>query len=165
MSGCSNLRGTPRLTLEALKNAQVRYIDGTYVQLTDGVYKKLDEGFSPTTSTLLLLEQPMAFADLNADGFNDAIVILEWNGGGSGSFPFLVVVLNQNGTPFAAADTELGDRTKINDIQINGKIITLEVVMHGPEDGLCCPTLNATWRFRFENDQLIPLQFIPLQLK
>ena len=146
----------PRLTLDLLKNAEYRYpIGDRLVRLIDGIYQER-EGF--VTPTLHLWEQPMAFADFNADGFEDAAVFLEYGAGGSAHGPSLVIVLNQNGIPYDVADAGLGDRTKIKDIRVDGKTITLDVVTHRFEDGLCCPTLDATWQFRFEGNKLIPLQ-------
>ncbi len=161
--GCSassleapTLTPNPYLTLDLLKNAEYVFPNGgKLVRLTEGMYQER-EGF--VTPTLQLWEQPMAFTDFNADGLEDAVVILEYDPGGSAQGRILTVVLNQNGMPHSVAYAGLGDRTKIKDIRIDGKTITLDVVTHRLEDGLCCPTLDATWRFRFENTTLTPLQ-------
>ncbi len=145
---------TPRLTLDLLKNSEYHFIDGP-VRLVDGVYQER-VGF--TTPTLLLWEEPIVFADINSDGFEDAILFLEFYSGGSAHGPILVVVLNQNGKPYDAAESGLGDRTKIKAIRVDDRTITLDVVTHSEDDALCCPTLDATWQFRFENNKLTPLQ-------
>jgi hypothetical protein len=155
-SQTSTTTSVPRLTLDLLKNAEYLFpIGDKYIRLIDGVYQER-EGF--VTPTLQLREQPIVFADLNADGLEDAAVILEFGAGGSGHGPILAIVLNENGMPYEIADAGLGDRTKIKDIRVDGKTIILDVVTHRFEDGLCCPTLDATWQFRFEGNKLIPLQ-------
>lgn len=146
----------PQLTLDLLKNAQFRHpIDDRYVQLIDGAYQEKIEPY-PMTPTLYLWEHPFAFADLNGDGLEDVLVILDYHAGGSGQFRFLAAVLNQNGIPYDVAHAGLGDRTKIKGIHVDGKTIVLDVVTHRWEDGMCCPTLDATWQFRFEDGKLIP---------
>ncbi len=156
LSEASTLTSIPHLTLDLLKNAEYIFPNGGKIaQLADGIYQEREGLVSPT---LHLWEQPMAFTDFNADGLVDAVVILEYDPGGSAQGRILAVVLNQNGTPHSAAYAGLGDRTKIKDIRVDGKIITLDVVTHRFEDGLCCPTLDATWRYRFENNTLTPLQ-------
>jgi hypothetical protein len=57
-----------------LKNMQY-YIGGKYVQLTDGIYQ---EKIGKMPPTLQLMNQPRVFADLNADGQEDALVISEF---------------------------------------------------------------------------------------
>jgi len=142
--------------MDMLKNAEYRYPDNNRpVRLVNGFYQESD---GLLTTSLRLEEPPVLFADLNGDGVKDAIVILVYNLGGTADSPTLVIVLNQGGTPDAVAEASLGDRTRIRRLSVEGKTITLEVVVHQPGDGLCCPTLDATWQFRFENNTLIPLQ-------
>jgi hypothetical protein len=159
--GCSvsleppTLTPSPKFTLDLLKNAKYRYpIRGRYVQLANGIYQER-EGF--VTPTLMLFEQPLVFIDLNADEQEDAVVILDYLAGGSGKFRFLAVMINQNGIPTNVAITGLGDRTIVKNIHVQGNTITLDVLTQSMEDGMCCPTLNATWLYRFEDNKLIPL--------
>ena len=144
----------PRLTLDLLKNARYRLGD-QQIQLIDGIYQ-YREGF--VTPTIHLWDHPMAFADLNADGVEDAVGILDYAGGGSAQVRIFVVMLNRDGIPYDAANAGLGDRTKIKGIRVDGKTITLDVATHRLEDGLCCPTLDATWQFRLEGSELIRLR-------
>jgi len=148
------LTPVPRLTLDLLKNADYRLSD-RQIRLTNGIYQER-VGF--VTPTVQLWDHPLAFADLNSDGVEDAVGILENDGGGSAQVRILVVVLNQDGIPKHVANAGLGDRTKVKNIRVDGKTITLDVVTHRPEDGLCCPTLDATWQFRFEDNKLALLQ-------
>ena len=100
----------------------------------------------------------MVFADLYSDGVEDAVGVLEYDGGGSAQVRILVVVLDKDGIPYGVANAGLGDRTRVKNIRVDGKTITLDVVTHRLEDGLCCPTLDATWQFRFEDNKLTLLQ-------
>ncbi len=144
----------PRLTLDLLKNAEYRFGD-RQIRLKDGIYQ---ERMGFVTPTIQLWDHPMVFADLNTDGIEDAVGILEYAGGGSAQVRILVVMLNKDGIPYDVANAGLGDRTKIKNIRVDGKTITLDVVTHRMEDGLCCPTLEAIWQFRFEGNKLTLLQ-------
>jgi hypothetical protein len=38
---------------------------------------------------------------------------------------------------------------------INGGLIELALVVHGPDDPLCCPTESVVWRFRLVGSELV----------
>jgi hypothetical protein len=89
-----------------------------------------------------------AFGDLNGDGASDAVVLLAENGGGSGVFISLLVMLNQGGLPYQAAAAELGDRVLINGAKIDSGRVELDMVVHGPNDPSCCPNQAKTQVYR-----------------
>ena len=78
-------------------------------QLKDGVF---EEPAAPdsATKTKIWLGDLRALGDINGDGAEDALVTLVVDPGGSGTFTYLALVLNENGKarPFAAV--LLGDR-------------------------------------------------------
>ena len=146
------------LTLEALRNAVYQGIYDEPVQLTDGKYE--GEPFVPggaSRPTVVLHPEVYAFGDLNGDGVDDAAVILIENSGGSGSFIYLAAVINQDGRPVNVATQFVGDREQVQAISIDGNEITLNMVAHGPDDPMCCPTQEVTKRYRLEGDQLVEL--------
>ena len=50
----------------------------------------------------------VAFGDLDGDGIWDAAVVLEANGGGSGTFRSLEAVVNEDGAPVHVASRPAG---------------------------------------------------------
>jgi len=98
-----------------------------------------------------------AFGDLNGDGVDDAAVILIESSGGSGSFIYLAAVINEDGTPVNVATQFVGDREQVKAISIEDGEITLNMVTHGPDDPMCCPTQEVTKRYRLAGDQLVEL--------
>jgi len=149
----------PPLTLAALKNAeyQSEFPKSKKARLTDGKYE--EEIVPGAASKLVIALHPTyALGDLNGDGVNDAAVVLAANMGGSGTFIYLAAVVNQNGTPQHVASVSLGDRVKIEAMAIKAGVITVDVVTHGPQDPLCCPTQKATKSFRLLADKLAPVQ-------
>ncbi len=147
---------TAQLTLEALQNASYQGIYDEPVQLTDGRYE--GEPFVPGSAsrpTVVLHPEVYAFGDLNGDGVDDAVVILIENSGGSGNFRYLAVVINQDGTLVNVATQFVGDREQAQLISIEDGEITLEMVAHGPDDPMCCPTQEVTKVYQLQDDQLV----------
>jgi basic membrane protein A len=90
--------------------------DGT-APLTDGAYEEAAAPGSATVTTVQLSDM-LAFGDLDADGVDDAAVVLISDPGGSGRFYDLVAVLDRNGKAFPVASAFLGDRIEINTVTI-----------------------------------------------
>jgi hypothetical protein len=125
------------LTLDMLLNGtyQTPFYNRT-VTLTNGYYL---EGSGANAFSVHL--NFYAFGDLNGDGRNDAAVILDENGGGSGTFESVIAVINQDGNPRQENQAQLGDRVLINSIDISSGVIHLDMVVHAPNDPMCCPSL------------------------
>ena len=148
----------PPLTLEALKNAEYdsEFPKDHKAKLTDGKYQ---EEYQPGAATKLIIGLHPAYAigDLNGDGVDDAAVILVANPGGSGTFYHLAAVVNENGTPEHVASQSLGDRIQVKSISIRSGEIVLDMVVHGPSDPLCCPTVEVTRTYKLQGDKLSPI--------
>ncbi len=141
----------PGLTLDMLRN-------GTYfapfyartVTLVDGAYT---EGSGATYYSVQMLDV-YAMGDLNGDGLQDAAILLVENGGGSGQFESLVVVTDSGGAPHQAGQAELGDRFRINSVTIDSGRVSLDMLVDGPSDPLCCPSLPETQTYRLVEGSL-----------
>jgi hypothetical protein len=126
------------LSLEMLLNGtyQTPFYDRT-VTLVNGFFT---QGSGADIFSVQMLPS-VAFGDLDGDGKEDAAIILAENGGGTGTFESLIVLLNQNGIPHQTSDSTLGDRQVINSMDISSGVIHLDMVVHGPNDPMCCPSL------------------------
>ncbi len=134
------------LTLEMLKNAEYQGQNGmTLVNLVNGIY----ETGSGTDYLFVSILDQAAFGDLNSDGSLDAAIILAENYGGTGQFEYLVPVFNNDGSPSPSSGYFLGDRVVVNSIGIVNDRITLEMLVHAPNDALCCPSQIMTQSYRF----------------
>ena len=93
----------------------------------------------------LNLSSTLSVGDLNGDGAADVASILYLNTGGSGTFVNLAPMLNQGGLPHSAGTIMMGDRIYVHNIRIGeGGLITMDMTATGPNDPLCCPTLQTT---------------------
>lgn len=152
---------------ERLKNATYHLADiDEPVVLVDGQFEGqpfVEGAASRPTATLQDLEggslAGIAYArgDLSGDAQLEVVVILSVNLGGSGGFRHLVVLTlpDDGSAPIQLAATMLGDRIKVNSLYLAIEEIVLDVITHGPNDGLCCPTQKAEWRFKLDGDQLV----------
>ena len=158
---------TQRLTLEQLRNAEYRLPllgeENTPIQFEDGE-GSIAYGEGATERDYAGIEDDMvAFGDLDGDGIADAAVVVFTSGGGSGTFKYLIAVLDRDGTPVQAARVYLGDRVQVESVTIASGEIVMDMLAHRRSDGLCCPTLNITRGFALRGDQLVPRQALVIE--
>jgi hypothetical protein len=140
-------------SLEDLETATYRlnYGDDPFASIENGEFRSSDGWAS------VLMHEKYAFGDLNGDGVDDAAVILVSSGGGSGSFYDLCTVTDRNSDPINSGFKHLGDRKIINEISISEGQINLDIVIHGPNDPMCCPMLDTIMRFVLVDEKITPL--------
>jgi hypothetical protein len=151
-----------RLTLNQLRNAEFHLpllgAEDTSIRLENGEASIASESEPRIREYAGMVAGAVAYGDLNADGYADAVVAAFTSGGGSGTFIHLVVFLDRDGTPAQAARFYLGDRVRVNRLATAGSEIIAETVSHRPGDGLCCPSLAMSRSFVFSEYQLVPRQ-------
>ena len=158
---------TQRLTPEQLRNAEYRLPllgeENTPIQFEDGE-GSIAYGEGATERDYAGIEDDMvAFGDLDGDEIADAAVVVFTSGGGSGTFRYLIAVLDRDGAPVQAARVYLGDRVQVESVTIASGEIVMDVLAHRRSDGLCCPTLNITRGFALRGDQLVPRQALVIE--
>ena len=123
-----------------------------FVQLTDGKFEQGTPGSDDYTSILLM--DFAAVGDLDADGRDEAVVLISENYGGTGVFVFLAVYSGgEDGWTFQTS-TMVDDRPQIRALSIANNEIFLDAVIHGVDEPMCCPTLRTTRHYRFVENQL-----------
>jgi len=129
--------------------------DGMSYELANGVFWEQAAPGSATFNLVSVGRLPAAFGDLNGDGVPDASVIVVNDPGGSGTFRYLAAVVDEDGWPLNIDTVLLGDRTQILSNQVVAGAIVLEVVTHGPDDPMCCPTEHRTWTYQLQEGKLV----------
>ena len=151
---------SPALDTESLKNLEYRLgivkeaqadSDGV-IKLADGIF---EQAIQNSSAKLQVNYVDSAMGDLNGDGVEDAVVLLAINTGGTGTFMQLAAILNQDGELKHLDTADLGDRTKINSIQIEGGTINVQAIVHSDTDPLCCPSLEKLQEFILQGDHLV----------
>lgn len=93
--------------------------------------------------------------DLNGDGKEDAVAVLGVNYGGTGYWPQLaVVVQGEDGIYRNISFWRFADRDSVNCLKIQNGVIQTQVMLHGPDDPLCCASIRATKEFRLVDGKL-----------
>lgn len=133
-------------TTEQLKNTTYHAVLDEPVTLQNGVYQGPPyTNMSASRATVTLIESPMASGDVTGNGVDEAIVLLATNMGGSGVFFHVAVVRNQSGAPQHIGMIPLGDRVKVQSLEVVDGKIAINLVEHGPGEPMCCPT-HAVYR-------------------
>lgn len=101
------------------------------------------------------LGETMFLSEKKENGTYDVATVISFNSGGTGWFKYLVLL---NGAPDAelsyVANHDLGDRVKVHAISFVGGKIILDMTVHGPNDGLCCPSVRTTKTFELRGTEL-----------
>jgi hypothetical protein len=95
------------------------------------------------------------------NGLPSAAIVLASTGGGSGTFYSLHAVQPLDGTPAEVAYTMLGDRVKVERVAIDDNLILVDLITHGPNDPLCCPTQAVVQAYALEGTQLLLVSTTP----
>ncbi len=95
------------------------------------------------------------FGDLNADGFQDAVVVLSTYNGGNGNTKELALVIDQGGIAINTSTIPLGFMVGVEAIRVESGTVTINMRISGANDALCCPSQLEIWQYRIENNQLV----------
>jgi hypothetical protein len=152
---CAGRISISPLTLEKLRNAEYQSeLPATgKAKLKNGFYS---EQIVPNSATRVQvwLDSLAVFGDLNGDNLADAAAILVGTAGGSGTYYYLVAVINHNGKPRHVATQSLGDRVIVKSVKIQSGKIIVRITKHGTGDALCCPTLEVFQIYQLREEQL-----------
>lgn len=105
--------------------------------------------------TVTLLRGSRVAGDLDADGEEEAVVLLAESYGGSGTLLQLAVMDRVDGAVVNAATRVLGDRVQVRDLAIEQGLIRIDVVRTGPGDPACCPGELAVYRWGERGQRLV----------
>jgi hypothetical protein len=123
------------------------------IALRDGVAEYRDG--SSGKPAVRLMPDTSVTGDLDADGKEDAVAALRNETSGSGRFVYLVAVLDVFGEATPKTALMIGDRIIVNSLAVRDGEIEAALVAQGPNDGLCCPTVDVTRTFALINDKLV----------
>lgn len=130
-------------------------IDRKAVKLQNG---KAEQEIVPGSSAKLITQvfgQP-SFGDLNADGLNDASLIVAQDTGGSGTFFYVAVSLNNNGAVNGTNAILLGDRIAPQNMTINnGEVVVNYAERKSGEPFTTPPSVGITKKFLVSGTTLL----------
>ncbi len=145
---------TPAINASTLESIAYR-IDllGAPVTLTRGqFYVPWVE--STQGSLLVGLSELRAAGDLDGDGDEDQAVLLVADAADDRMFIYVGAVVNDDGVPRASATLRLGDRVKVDNLEVENGQIVVTLTTHTSDDPACCPTLDAEYHYVLAGDAL-----------
>lgn len=116
---------------------QQKILNATYT--VDGKTYVAINGTVTTGGNTLLIK-----ADKSVVNDDSAFVVLNVNMGGTGFFYKLVYMVNVSGKAVQSDIVDLGDRSVVNSVTFASGKVTIDMVVAGPNDPSCCPTLKST---------------------
>lgn len=127
-------------------------------QLTNGTAKFTDPENSDNGNAKL--GDVAGYGDLDGDGYDEAVVALYVNTGGSGVWPLIYVLQGEDGKVVASRTflPTVADRDSVDKIDVAKGIVTFGLTVHGPIDPACCATVHKTESLRLVGSQLVPIK-------
>lgn len=102
------------------------------------------------------LEKGQTFGDVNGDGWEDAAVTLTAETGGSGTFTYLALVINENGTASPLPAVFLGDRIRVKSLSIQpGEVDVVLLTRKADEPMSAEPSVETGLNFKLEKSRLV----------
>jgi heat shock protein HslJ len=123
------------------------------ITLKDGTYEYSEGGVG--TPHVRLIDRQIVLGDLNEDGAQDAVILLEDDSEGTGRFTFLVAVLNVLTEPTPVEAIMVGDRIGVNSLTVDGSQVGVDIVAQGPGDVDCCASWNVRTIYTLEGGRLV----------
>ncbi len=111
---------------------------------------------SASRARLQLVESALVSADIDEDGVEETFAVVIATTGGTGSFHYLAAFRPGLVGLESVALQFLGDRVRIERLEIEDDAVHLDLVEHGDGDPMCCPTQNVSRRYALVGDQLVP---------
>jgi hypothetical protein len=123
--------------------------------LKQGAYEEAIPDSS--AKTVVKLGTQTAFGDLDGNGSEDAVAILQTSSGGSGDSTYLAAVLNDAGVAKPVASIFLGDRIVVKSLTIAGGKITADWLDRKPGDPMSsAPSVETSKQFVLQDGKLVP---------
>ena len=158
--------GSSPPTWQQLRDAAIEGVLQETVTLVDGAY--VGPPHMPGAASrdaITLIPDIYATGDLTGDGIEEAIVAVALNSGGSGLFFYLVVFSSADGIPTNVATIRLNDRVRIDSLEVDGGRLIADLVEHGNDDPMCCPTkiVHREWEIRDGNAAEVLVEETPMK--
>jgi heat shock protein HslJ len=132
-----------------------KWVPSGKVTLSRGEYRAPAAPGS-ASEIIVTLSDRKAFGTVNVR--QTAAVILVTDAGGSGAF-YDLALLTREAEGWVNTDSVfLGDRVKVHSVAIENDRIIVAMTVRGPNDPMCCPTLEVKRRFSVWGNRLVPAE-------
>ncbi len=148
-----------RVAALASATYKVSVVPSGSVTLANGQYS---EPAAPGSASSISVTLTDNIALGQVDGQPAAAAVLVSSGGGTGNFYQLALVTFADGQPQNIASAFLGDRVQVNSVSFTGdNVISVDMVIQGPDDPMCCPTMPVVNTYELQNGELVQTSSTP----
>jgi len=122
------------------------------VTLSNGEYR---EPAAPGSASEIVvrLSDKKAFGMIAGKEAGAAVLVTST--AGTGTFFDLALVMKEAAGWVNTDSVPLGDRVKVHSVEIENNEIVVAMTTHGPDDPMCCPTLEVKKRFSVRGNRLV----------
>jgi hypothetical protein len=133
----------------------VEFASAGKARLKDGVFEEPAAPGSATRTTIRLGTE-QSFGDVNGDGVEDAAATLVVDPGGSGTFTYLALVINDKGAARPLAAVLLGDRIIVRSILVQPGGVMATMLLRRPDEPMTArPRTEITRTFELQGGRLV----------
>ncbi len=133
-------------------------IEDRAVPLINGRFNAVAAPGSATRIMAAVFGRPL-FGDLDHDGDEDAVVVIVYDPGGSGTFYYIAAAINQNGSYSGTAGYLLGDRIIAQVVKIHNGVVLAQYLDRRPADPMSTPpSVRTAIHLRFSGGKLTPFK-------
>ena len=133
-------------------------IEGQAVPLVNGWFTAAAAPGSAAMITAAVFGRPL-FGDLDHDGDEDAVVVIVYEPGGSGTFYYIAAAINQNGRYTGTAGHLLGDRIIAGFVRFDDGLVEAHYLDRRPTEPMSTPpSIRKVIRLRLTKGKLAPLK-------
>ena len=111
------------------------------------------------SAVVVRLTDKRAFATMDGKAMGAVVVVTST--GGTGSFYELALLAKRTDGWLNVDTILLGDRTKVQAVTIEDKLIVILMKAHAPNDPMCCPTLDVKKQFAISDNHLVAVTANP----
>ena len=130
------------------------WIEGQEIRLVDGRFERPTAPDSAIKTRATALGRPV-YGDLDANGGEDAVLLLTYDPGGSGIFYYLAAAISVDSRYQGTHAALLGDRIVPRDIKISNRVIVVRYTDRRPAEPMSAyPTIAKRAALAVVNDQL-----------
>ena len=120
--------------------------------LVNGVY---EEPAAPDSASKIVIRLTDFVAVGTIGDQTMAALVIATDPGGSGVF-FDLYLVRQRENRWSVVDrARLGDRIRVNTIEVERELVGLDLTVHGPHDGACCPTRRSRVHYALQGERLV----------
>ena len=130
-------------------------IEDQTIKLINGRFESQAAPGSATMIQASVVDRPV-YGDLDRDGDDDAVVVIVYDSGGTGTFYYIAAAVNHKGVFSGTGGYLLGDRIAVQNVEIRSQMVVVKYSDRRPQEPMSAPpSVGTTIQLVFADGQLI----------